>query len=471
MTTTSMDPDDFGDETEPKRGRGRPKGSGKGKTVTTTVTRQTSLDGEEKSDDDVSMTFGALFDAGPDDKNDEIVTRVRVNRAEPKEGMLGYIEDMDATESYIRDEWGGSTYLLQGLNNRGKIIRVRSIVIGGDPKFVGEAFDLQWRRQKGLPPKSANGAAPGEQMSMKDMLAVIEAREIALRKELADKEDRDRRERIEAAETRRKDEREFQMLRERDAREWEEKRQRDQAEVARVRRAEDDDRESRRRRDNEEATTRSQQFMTQMLTIVQQQASNSIAFVKETVAGQQTGKDPSDMLMKGITLALQLKEAAGGGGEDDLLTTVVKNLPEMLNSAGNAVGKAVREVRGQPAAPTNGKANGLMLPAGPVSDKFAALVNRITESGGNPEATLAALADRLLATAPPLPKKPPSTGNGAPVVAKTVFDPGPVVQEIVVVETPSPQSANSTETPKVVPEAPKVEEPGVTRMAFKKATA
>jgi len=460
----SMEPDEFEipaelpSTTRTTRGaRGRPKG----KTTTTTVTRQILTDPEDE-EKPPEMTFASLFDAGPDDSNNEVVARVRVFRSEPREGHLGYIDDMDATETFIKEHWGGSTYRLEGVNSRGRIVRVRTIAVAGDPIFVGEAFEAQWRRQKGLGPR---GASTGESMSMKDMLAVIEAREQALRTELAAKEERDRRERTERDESRRRDEREFLLQREQSQREWDERKRRDTEESDRRRAQEQDARDERRRRDVEEASTRQQQFMTQMLTIVQSQAANTIVFVKETLSGKPTS-DPSDMLMKGVTLAMKLREAGESDeGEGDLLTTVVKNLPEMLNSASGAITGAIREVKGlPPQAPKAAAASGgLTLPPGPVSAKFAALVNRIQASGGDPEATLGALADRLLASAP-VPAKAPRPN--APV-----FDPGPPAPQPQAAPAPSttPQSANSNGTTEPAPKAPPEE--GVVRMSFGKPKA
>ena len=241
----SMEPDEFEipaelpSTTRTTRGaRGRPKG----KTTTTTVTRQILTDPEDE-EKPPEMTFASLFDAGPDDSNNEVVARVRVFRSEPREGHLGYIDDMDATETFIKEHWGGSTYRLEGVNSRGRIVRVRTIAVAGDPIFVGEAFEAQWRRQKGLGPR---GASTGESMSMKDMLAVIEAREQALRTELAAKEERDRRERTERDESRRRDEREFLLQREQSQREWDERKRRDTEESDRRRAQEQDARDERR---------------------------------------------------------------------------------------------------------------------------------------------------------------------------------------------------------------------------------
>lgn len=436
---------------------------GKGKATETTIIKRELLDEDEENVSE-KMTFAALFDPGPDDANAETVIRVRVFRADPREGYLGYIEDMNATEEFIQERWGGSVFKLEGLNNRGRIIRVRTIVISGDPVFVGEAFEAQWRKQKGLPTKAKASAS---ELSTKDMLELIQEREVALRRELADKEERERKERQEREEVRRREEREFQLAREREQREWDERRRRDQEEADRRRAREEEEREQRRRRDLEESQQRQQQYMTQMLSVVQTQANNMIAFVKETVAVQANAgpkSDPSEMLIKGVQLALQLKEAAGGEGEEDLLTTVVKNLPQMLNSAGNAVGAAIREVKGsggaQPAAPKLGVTpqGGLTLPPGPVSEKFAAVVSRITESGGDPEQVLGNVADRLLTLARSGVKTAPTPSKVAesPAPSKAASDSTPAASTAAAPSTPPPAEPPST---KPLPE-------GVKRMKF-----
>lgn len=453
------EPNDDYDFEPPKTQKTTRKRGGKA-TETTIIKRELVDDESEKPQ---HMTFASLFDAGPDDANEEIVHRVRVHRSEPREGMLGYIDDMSATEETIKERWGGSTYRLEGLNARGKIVRVRTSVIAGDPIFVSDAFDIQWRKQRGLPPRSQTN---GEQVTIKDMLAIIEAKEAALRKEIADKEERDRKDRQEREAERRREEREWQAQREREQREFDERRRKEREEAEERRRRDDDEREQRRRRDLEESTKQQQQFLQQMLTIVSTNAQQSIALVKEMSAAPKGGEGSADMLIKGIQLALQLKDAAGGEGEKDLLTTVVENLPQMLNAAGNAVGKAVREVKGgggghaaaspqQPriAATPEGS---LVLPPGAVSQKFAALVQKVAEQGGDPEQALNAIADKMLTgqakRALPVNPPPAESSPARPVV----MDPGPAKDDT------QSTAAPPTETPQVT------NTPGVTRMKFGK---
>ena len=426
-----------------------------GKATETVITKRELVDEDEKRP--TQVTFAALFDAGPEDANDETVLKVRVTRMEPSEGQLGYIEDMDATEELIKERWGGSKYRLDGINRQGRIVRVRTITIAGDPIFVSESFDIQWRKQRGLPPRSQTN---GEQVTIKDMLAIIEAKEAALRKEISDKEERDRKERQEREAERRREEREWQAQREREQREFDERRRKEREEAEERRRRDDDEREQRRRRDLEESTKQQQQFMQQMLTIVSTNAQQSITLVKEMSAAPKGGEtNPADMLIKGIQLALQLK-GGDGEGEKDLLTTVVENLPQMLNAAGNAVGKAVREVKGgatshQPriAATPEGS---LVLPPGVVSQKFAALVQKVAEQGGDPEQALNAIADKMLAApgTKRLPVNPPQVE--ATPSRPVVMDPGPANTEAQ--STTPPPSSN--------PQVANI--PGVTRMKFGK---
>lgn len=438
--------------------------SASGKKTKTTITREVLADDEKERS---PLTFAALFDPGPEDHNEEVAIRVRCTRADPPEGMLGYIEDMDATEKHILDNWGGSTYRLDGLNAKGKIIRVKTLKLAGDPIFVSEAADQQWRKQRGLPPR---GAAAGA-MSATDILAMIEQREAKRSAEEKERRDEQRREERDADERRRREEREFQAEREKQTREWEDRKRRDDEERDRKRRQEDDDRERRRREDAAAAALQQQQHMQQMLHMVTSQASQSVSFIKETVA-LQAGKphaDGSEMLIKGVQLALQLKEAAGGGdSEEDLLQTVVKNLPALLNGVGNAASKVVREIKGQspeaPAAAQTTPNGGLVLPPGPASEKFTEVINRIAAAGQNPEVVLAQVADQLLAGS----KKRAEMGAAARPNAP-VMDPGPA-KPSTPVET-SATAAPSTTSPQA-PETKRPSETGkVTRLKFGKPAA
>lgn len=451
----------FTSTTSKRKGRG-------GKVTETTITKRELNDETGAGGKTLNQPLSALFDAGPDDSNDDDVVRVRVFRSEPREGYVGYVEDMEATQETIKERWGGSTYRLEGLNAKGRIARHRSIVIAGDPLFVGEAFDIQWRRAKGLPPK---GAAPNKSLDVGEVIAMMEAREEKLARQMADREEKERRDREERETNRRREEREWQAQREREQREWDERRRIAAEEVEKRRRQDDEDREKRRREDSDRALAQQQQFMTQMLTIIQQSSAQSISFVKETVAArnEQPKSDPSEMLMRGVELALKLKDASEGGAEPDLLTTVVQNLPGMLNAAGNAVGKAVREVKGggvQPAPAQAQPGGGLTLPPGEVSRKFAAIVHQVSQAGGDPEKALDVVASRILSSMTP---QPGAAARGpAPAEPSTEQPARPVV-----LDTPPAPTQSTTPPPSVTPQVPhKVETseavPGVKRMKFSK---
>lgn len=398
-------------------------------------------DRDSRSSGAGQTTFSSLFAPANEDEN--TVVRVRVIRSNPNEGMVGYIEDLDATELEILERWGGSAYRLEGVDGRGKIAKVRSMKLAGDPIFVSRAAENEWKRTRGT---SENNTG----MDAQAVLQMIEERETRRENERAEKSKAEAREREERAELIRKAEREFALERDRLNREADEKRRRDEAEREDRRRTEERERDERRKRDAEDSNRSQQQFMTQMLTILQASSQQSMAFVKETMTNQQQTRsaDPTEYLMKGIDLALKLRPAGGGGDEEDILTTVVKNLPDMLSSAGGAIGSAIREVRGTPPTP-----EGSFVLQGKAAERMGALAKRISDAGGNPEDALATIADRLL-SAPAA--RPPETAP-TPVVNK------PVVFDI----PPTPATPATLATSEPVPTSPPVVGT-ITRMQFKK---
>jgi hypothetical protein len=428
----------------PPGGPGRPKGSVNRKTKkpgrrTVTVTK-TELDAESAEEKPEIEGFAHFFSRA--DIEEYQISRVRVIRKNPNEGTVGYLDDPLAGEEEIKQKWGGGTYMLQGLNTGGIIKGSLTVTIAGDPIFQSTQAEVFWRRGLGLPPKPVDNGRRDDGMSVKDMMQMMDAREEQRRKDSErqeeekrkrDREDEDRRRREDrewalareqaqsaADERRRKLEEESETRRKREASEGDERRKREVIEA-----------DDRRRKDAIEAQERSQQFMKEMLSIVQTNASNSLAFAKEL---QPKGDgNATEMLLKGVELALKLK-GASEGGDEDLLTTVVKNLPDMLSSAGNAVGKAIREVKGNP----SGGGDGLTLPAGPASEKMSKLIAAISAKGGDPEKVLAGIADRLLASEPGKEK--------------------PKDQRVPVVMDPGVPSATASEAPtkptRIKPKAP-----------------
>lgn len=383
--------DENDSETTVPRRRGRPPAT------QTTITRRLldEDDKENKEKKDELLTFQNLFAPDPEnDVNQDIVIKVRVYRTDPNEGILGYIDDMEATEQTILDRWGGSTYRLDGMNGRGRVVRCRSLKIAGDPIFEGEAAESIYRKSKGLPPKHTLTNV-GNSMSPQEIMAMMEARDKERRQEEKDKTEERKRE----AEERRKEEREFILERERLQREFDERKRKDDEERDRRRREDEREREDRRRKDLQEEQTRQQQFFAQMLQMTQQQANQTLSFVKESALSRGSQTDSTEALIKGVQLVLSIKEGLGGGdGEEDLLHSVVKNLPGMINAAGNAVGKAINEVKGNKQIPSvvNPQQGGLQLPPGELSNKFATIINKIREQGGNPELVLSSIADKIL---------------------------------------------------------------------------
>lgn len=392
------------------RPRGMPGKAGK-KTV---VTRQ-EFHPDEKSSEIPALTFASLFDDGEADM--ETPVRVRVTRKEPDEGMLGYIDDMDATEQAILDRWGGgSVFRLDGLNTKGKVCRSKTVRLAGEPIFMSDIAEITWRKSKGLPPKMQAYHQPPGQLSSQEVLKLLDERE-EKRAAIEEKNKREERERGEERrreerdndEKRRQVEREWKADQDRQQREWDERRRREDSEMIIRRRQEEQDNENKRMVLATSAQQQQQQFMQMMITMTQQQAAQSIAFVRETAGSGGKGGDSTDALMKGVQLVMSIKESMGGGDgggvSDDLLTTVVKNLPGMLSGIGNAAGQVVREFKGNAPGATAGAltgpsmdANGsLSLPPGDVSAKFTEIINRIAKSGGDPEKALGLVADRLLA--------------------------------------------------------------------------
>jgi len=418
----------------PRGGPGRPKGSVNRKTKkpgrrTVTVTK-TELDAESAEEKPEIEGFAHFFSRA--DIEEYQISRVRVIRKNPNEGTVGYLDDPLAGEEEIKQKWGGGTYMLQGLNTGGIIKGSLTVTIAGDPIFQSTQAEVFWRRGLGLPPKPVDSGRRDSEMSVKEMMQMMDAREEQRRKDSALAEEERRKREREDEDRRRREDREWTAQRQRDQELADDRRRKVEQEIEDRRKREQTDADERRRKDNVEAQERSQQFMKEMLSIVQANAMNSLAFAEKM---QPKGDgNATEMLLKGVELALKLK-GASEGGDEDLLTTVVKNLPDMLSSAGNAVGKAIREVKGNPSGASG---DGLTLPAGPASEKMSKLIAAISAKGGDPEKVLAGIADRLLASEPGKEK--------------------PKDQRVPVVMDPGVPSATASEAPtkptRIKPKAP-----------------
>src|ERR1700682_4876729 len=134
---------------EVRRGPGRPRKN-------TVVTKQEFIDDADAADrEDTSDELAGLFD----DATMKAITRVRVTRKDPNEGIVGYLEDPTMGESELKERWGGSTYMVQGINAKGQVLKAATIKVAGDPIFVSTAAEMQWRRSRNLPMTAAGVAA------------------------------------------------------------------------------------------------------------------------------------------------------------------------------------------------------------------------------------------------------------------------------------------------------------------------
>lgn len=419
--------DDTANVLEQQQPRPRQKpGPRKSKGTETTITKRI-LDDDDDDDVGADEPVPSLLFHNPNQQ----FAKIRVHRTEPNEGMLGYLEDVDATEKTLYDKWGGSVFRLEAVDQTGRIRAVRVLRIAGDPVFVSSMAKAEWEKRKFINAQAANPPPPNSGPDVQTILAMVEEREDKRRAELEAKLAAERQERADREAERRREEREWQAERDRQQREFDDRRRREDEAREEKRRRDDEERDRRRREEQKEALQQQQQFMTQMLGIVQASSAQSIAFVKETVAAQQAkpATDGSEMLLKGVTLAMQLKEMAGGGSdaEEPILTTVIKNLPDILNGAGNAVGKAIREVKGEPAPEP-----GTLTLRGAAAEKVGALAQKIEASGGNAEQALATIADRLLGNKPK---------QAAQVAADPATGPKPIVYD-------SPPPGTPMEEPK-----------------------
>jgi len=268
MQTDVLDRDDLPEDVAdpPKRAPGRPVGSktrsGFGKKVV--QTRQefvTDASGNVVSDigaaDDDEEGLPPIFDSKLITQNK--ITKIRVSRSVPDEGFLGYMSDLEnATESAIKDQWGGGTYRLDGVNDSGQIQKTTSRKIAGDPKFESIAAEISWKRSRGIPltPATVNGE---KAMSTADILIMFKQMEAEKAKDIEERDDRNRRLREETEKQRRIDEEatrarlaELDRQRRQEEREHQERMRKSDQDAEDRRRKEDDDRERPRKLDDEE---------------------------------------------------------------------------------------------------------------------------------------------------------------------------------------------------------------------------
>lgn len=415
MDSTELDTD--GTETETRTTRGRAPAKGR---KVTQVTKKEFIEDPEEDDSGDDPDLPGILDLA--DVESRSVVRIRVIRKDPHEGMLGYLEDPNSSEQEIKEQWGGGTFRLEGINEHGKIVIARSIKLAGDPIFLSPASESQWRKSRGLP--LTPSAAPDKGgMSVQEMMMFFREQEKEQR--AADSERR----RAEAEDKRAHEAKlaqisaEAETRRREDERDREERRRADDRERDERRRKDDAEREDRQRKATAEAEARQQSFMANMLAMIKQSAEQSIAFVKATT----DGKPQSNQLMDAINTVVAIKTAfaneSSGEEDGDPLNLLIKHGPAWLQGLGTTVGQAIRDVKGLPqlppqqspeaqaaAQPEPAREEGLMIPASsPLAPKITTLINRIAARGQDPEKVLSGVIDNMIQTVEgnPPPIRPP----------------------------------------------------------------
>lgn len=335
------------------------------------------------------------------------IESIAVYREDPPEGWVGTIAG-HATEKIIKDKWGGGSFKLKAYSN-GRICKHKTLVIGGDPIFQSKGMEADWYRSKGLTPPSAQSG----QMDMPTLLSFFKEQSAETRRSEIDMVERRRQIDNDADDRRRRYEAEMEANRRREDNEREEKRRKD-----------DEERERRRREDDDRRMRESREHMQQMATMLQTSgerasaaaASNSkmmMEFMGLMFQAKNAGAgDPSSLILKGAELVTTLRQAAGGDSEKDIMTTVVENLPGMLESVGSAAKGVVQEIRApkQPA--------GQLPPITNPDQTAQALAKSLLDSGHDPAAYFKAVGSQLDKMKAEAQKKgitpPTAKKNGAP---------------------------------------------------------
>ncbi len=360
--------------------------------------------------------FGDLDDPDAERR----IEKVQVRRLEPDEGVLGEL-DARVTLLELREKFGGGKFRLDGKNVKGQIKKVETVSIAGDPIFQSEVYEAKWRRANGLPPRAHGNQ---EQVSMKDILVLIEERD----RKRAEDEERRRREERELEKLRRDEERALERERiererreredreeklRRDAQEREERLRKEALEIEerRARQArEDEERRTRQHREDMERMKAEQQAL---MNAQQQMFAQTLQLVKADAARPQ---NDVETLIKGITLA---KELGGAGGEPpDLLTTLLGRAPELLSELRQTASAAVHEIRGGgEEAGGEGASEEELVVKGPMAAKLKAIQEALIARGQDPEKAIDVLMRMVAAkraaaaeAAPRAPQRKPKKG-------------------------------------------------------------
>jgi hypothetical protein len=362
----------------------------------TTITTKKKIDGDddaaEETEEAEDLAAAPLF--GDLDKKTKKIDRVGIRRTEPDSGFMGYMPAI-VSESMIAAKWGGGEYRLEGKNEAGVIVKVRTCKIAGDPGFVSEAEEKRWRKLNGLDAKGGGGG------DLKDMLVLMEERdekrrgeslerEERARKEAADREDRERRLRDERDVQARRDADEREERRRREAREDDERRQRIHREEM-----------ERLQAQNSATLAQSQQFFTQLAGVMKSEAK---------AAGE---SDPTKILITGMQIAREMSGGAGDG--PDFLTALIQRLPETLKEVRATAGGVYSELTGKGKQAPGGKLKAdQLLITGATALKAKKVLRALAAAGKDPEAEIGKLLDYAAAAIP----TPATSTKTAPPAAR-----------------------------------------------------
>lgn len=412
----------------------------------TVVTKQEFIDGEpdETVEEGDETQFSPLFD--DIDRQSKHIDKVYVRRTEPESGFLGTMP-ADVHEGTIFNKWGGGEYRLEAKNNGGRIVKVRTCKIAGDPVFLSEAEERRWRKQNGLPDI---GKVAANTPTMQDVLMLLAEREEKARQELFEREERQRTEMQtrEARERQLNQDRELQLQRDRDTRE------------DRIRK-DNEEREDRRRReakeDEERRNTAHRQDMERLASMNATQLQQTQTFFTQLTAALKSDgpkHDPVASMLSGMQIAREM--SGGGAGEPgDALTTLLTRLPETLSELRQTGAAAYSELSGRKAGrPAGiGKEEDFLTITGPTATRAKAVLAKLAAQGKNPEAVInqlltiasgqrpgAPVANGQRPGAPPSKLAPPAGAKKGPPHGKR--KPAPVAT------APSPRSGRRAAMPR-----------------------
>lgn len=332
-----------------------------------------------------------LFDPG--DLQEKKITRIGVMRTDPAEGHLGFVEP-DANEVTIKSRWGGGSFRLEAKNEQGRVVKVRSLIIAGDPVFESDIAEARWRRLNGLPPRAQAGTQAQQQqqqqdvVSFKEMMMLFDQKESQRRREEQEREERRRREEQEREERREKadraaHERQLQLLRE------DTERRERLAKEEHARLAQEHERQIQRERESQTAlAAQNQQFFTNML-----------AMVKQDAAKVDNAPSAVDIMKSTVEMVSMLKE---GQEPQDAVTALINRLPETLAEARETAKHAIREIKGEGAATspepdgTRAETNDSLTLTGRTATEVKAFVRHLVAHGKDPRVVISKIVQHLM---------------------------------------------------------------------------